>query len=101
MKWGLVVFVVVFEVVWVVGLKYVDLVLIWSGIVVGIIVSFYFLMKVINSLFVGIVYVVFIGFGMVGIVLSEIILFYELVGWLKFLLIGVFLVGVIGLKFVI
>lgn len=101
MKWGLVVLVVVFEVVWVIGLKYVDLVLMWSFIIVGIIISFYLLIKVINSLFVGMVYVVFIGFGIVGIVLSEILFFKEQVDLVKIVLIGVLLIGVIGLKLVI
>ncbi|OBA09272.1 multidrug resistance protein SMR [Bacillus subtilis] len=100
MKWGLVVFAAVFEVVWVVGLKHADSVLTWGGTAVGIIVSFYLLMKATNSLPVGTVYAVFTGLGTAGTVLSEIILFHEPVGWPKFLLIGVLLIGVIGLKLV-
>ncbi|ADV96320.1 multidrug efflux SMR transporter subunit YkkC [Bacillus subtilis] len=100
MKWGLVVLAAVFEVVWVIGLKHADSALTWSGTAIGIIFSFYLLMKATHSLPVGTVYAVFTGLGTAGTVLSEIVLFHEPVGWPKLLLIGVLLIGVIGLKLV-
>ncbi|MEW5068517.1 multidrug efflux SMR transporter subunit YkkC [Bacillus subtilis] len=100
MKWGLVVLAAVFEVVWVIGLKHADSALTWSGTAIGIIFSFYLLIKATHSLPVGTVYAVFTGLGTAGTVLSEIVLFHEPVGWSKLLLIGVLLIGVIGLKLV-
>ncbi|WP_339192431.1 multidrug efflux SMR transporter [Bacillus sp. FSL K6-1003] len=100
MKWGLVVMAAVFEVVWVVGLKHADSLLTWSGTAVGIIFSFYLLMKATSSLPVGTVYAVFTGLGTAGTVMSEMFLFHEPVGWPKLVLIGVLLIGVIGLKLV-
>ncbi|QBG55742.1 efflux transporter [Bacillus amyloliquefaciens] len=100
MKWGLVVLAAVFEVVWVIGLKHADSALTWSSTIVGIIISFYLLIKATNSLPVGTVYAVFTGLGTAGTVLSEILLFKEQANPVKIVLIGVLLIGVIGLKLV-
>ncbi|ADP31801.1 MULTISPECIES: DMT family transporter [Bacillus] len=100
MKWGLVILAAFFEVIWVVGLKHADSALTWTGTAIGIIVSFYLLMKATNSLPVGTVYAVFTGLGTAGTVLCEIILFHGEVKFAKLALIGVLLIGVIGLKLV-
>lgn len=100
MKWGLVIFAAVFEVVWVTGLKHADSALAWSGTAAGIVISFYLLIKATSSLPVGTVYAVFTGLGTAGTVLCEIILFKEEVAPVKIVLIGVLLIGVIGLKLV-
>ncbi|WP_280145919.1 DMT family transporter [Bacillus amyloliquefaciens] len=100
MKWGLVVLAAVFEVVWVIGLKHADSALTWSSTIVGIIISFYLLIKATNSLPVGTVYAVFTGLGTAGTVLSEILLFKEQADPVKIVLIGVLLIGVIELKLV-
>lgn len=100
LEWIKVVIAAVFEVIWVIGLKYADSALEWIGTSVAIIICFYLMVMAGRYLPVGTVYAVFVGLGTAGTVLSEIILFGEPVQLAKVLLIGLLLVGIIGLKMV-
>ncbi|OAB44189.1 DMT family transporter [Paenibacillus glacialis] len=89
-----------FEVFWVIGLKHASDFWTWSGTVIAIMISFYFMIMAGRKLPVGTVYSVFVGMGTAGTVLSEIIFFGETIKVGKILLILLLLVGVIGLKLV-
>lgn len=89
-----------FEVFWVIGLKYANDFWTWIGTVISIIVSFYVMIMAGRKLPVGTVYAVFVGLGTAGTVLSEILFFGERFKVEKVLLILLLLAGVIGLKLV-
>ncbi|MCP8615432.1 DMT family transporter [Salirhabdus salicampi] len=88
----------IFEILWVIGLKHANTFLSWSGTVVAIIFSFYYLVMAGRYLPASTVYAVFVGLGTAGVVLSEIVFFHEDVSIMKLLLIALLLVGIIGLK---
>lgn len=90
----------IFEVFWVIGLKYAYDFWTWSGTIIAIVVSFYLLIMAGRKLPVGTVYAVFVGLGTAGTVLSDIIFFGEPLRVEKLLFIILLLVGVIGLKVV-
>ncbi|WP_048600866.1 DMT family transporter [Rubeoparvulum massiliense] len=90
----------VFEVLWVIGLKYSDELLTWIGTIISIIISLYLMIMAGRKLPVGTVYAVFVGLGTAGTVFSEILFFGEPFKTEKILLIFVLVVGVIGLKLV-
>lgn len=98
MVWIYVIIVGIIEIFWVIGLKKVEVLFEWVGVVLLIIISFVLLFRVYKDLFVGIVYVVFIGIGVGGIVFIEIFIFGEFFFIVKVLLIGLIFFGVIGLK---
>ncbi|KKK39499.1 multidrug resistance protein SMR [Mesobacillus campisalis] len=89
-----------FEVIWVIGLKYSDSLLDWTGTVVAIIISFYGLISAGKGLPVGTLYAVFVGLGTAGTVAVDILFFGDPFKIEKILLIVLLLVGVIGLKLV-
>ena len=74
-EWMKIVFAALFEVLWVIGLKHADGFLEWSGTLIAIGISFYFLIMAGEKLPAGTVYAVFTGLGTAGTVL---------VGWLVF-----------------
>lgn len=96
--WLSVIIAAVFEVGWVIGLKYAGNLLEWSGTAVAIFISFYLMIMASRSLPVGTVYAVFVGLGTAGTVIAEILLFGAKAHVLKIALIGLLLIGVIGLK---
>lgn len=98
--WLKVVVASVFEVVWVIGLKYADGFMEWAVTVVAIIISFYVMIMAGRKLPVGTVYAVFVGLGTVGTVLSDLVIFNEPLQVEKLVLVGILLVGVIGLKLI-
>ena len=97
MKWGNVLIAAVFEVGWVMGLKYAGSILEWSATIVCIVVSFYLLLKATTVLPVGTLYAVFTGLGTAGTVIVGMVMG-EPVQLVKLLLIMVLLSGVLGLK---
>ncbi|MCY1117070.1 multidrug efflux SMR transporter [Bacillus safensis] len=97
MKWGNVFIAAIFEVGWVMGLKYADSLLEWAATIVCIVVSFYLLLKATTILPVGTLYAVFTGLGTAGTVIVGMVLG-EPVQLVKLLLIMVLLSGVLGLK---
>jgi paired small multidrug resistance pump len=99
-NWSKVVIAACFEVFWVIGLKHAGHFWAWSGTIIAIILSFYFLISASEKLPVGTAYAVFVGLGTSGTVIAEIALFNEPVHWPKLLLIVLLLIGVVGLKMV-
>ena len=70
----------------------------WTGTIIAIILSNYFMITAAQELPAGTVYSVFVGIGTGGTVVLEILLFNEPFQWEKVILIIFLLVGVIGLK---
>jgi len=99
-EWIKVVVAAIFEVFWVIGLKYADDVWTWSGTILSIIISFYVMIMAGRKLPVGTVYAVFVGLGTTGTVLADFLFFGEPFSISKILLILLLLTGVIGLKLV-
>ncbi len=98
MDWLKVVTAAVFEVMWVIGLKYASTVLEWGGTLFAMYVSFYLLVMAGKNIPVGTAYAVFVGLGTAGTILADIIFFGKPVKIMKIILILVLLIGVIGLK---
>lgn len=63
MAWLYVLFAAIVEVFWVIGLRYSETFLEWTGTIVMIIFSFYFVIKACEKLPSGTVYAVFTGSG--------------------------------------
>ena len=87
-----------FEVGWVIGLKHSQTIGQYALTLVGIILSFYYLIKATQHLSVGTAYAVFVGLGTLGTVLMDTVLFDAPVTGLKLMFIGLLMLGVIGLK---
>lgn len=99
-EWLKVFIAALFEVFWVIGLKYADGVLEWGGTIIAIAISFYGLVAAGRHLPVGTVYAVFVGLGTAGTTAVDLLFFGEPFKLSKVLLIVLLLVGVIGLKLV-
>ncbi|ASA24905.1 DMT family transporter [Paenibacillus donghaensis] len=99
-SWALVFIGAIIEVLWVIGLKHSDSLLLWIGTIVGIGLSFLFAVLACLKLPVGTVYAVFTGLGTTGTVLVEMFVFGEPFQTLKIVLVLLLLTGVLGLKFV-
>ncbi|WP_304503069.1 multidrug efflux SMR transporter [Alteribacillus sp. YIM 98480] len=97
-EWLKVITAAVFEVMWVIGLKYASTVMEWGGTLFAMYVSFHLLVMAGKNLPVGTAYAVFVGLGTAGTVLADIIFFGEPIKVMKIILILVLLIGVIGLK---
>lgn len=67
MAWIYVLFAAIIEVVWVLGLKYSTTPLHWTGTIIAIIFSFYFVIKACEFIPAGTVYAVFTGSGAAAI----------------------------------
>lgn len=89
-----------FEVLWVVGLKYAYDFWTWLGTVICIGLSFILLISAARHLPVGTVYAVFVGLGTAGTALVDVVVFEESLSLMKLLLLAILLAGVIGLKLV-
>lgn len=98
MAWLYVLFAAIVEVFWVIGLRYSDSVLDWTGTTIMIILSFYLIIKACENLPSGTVYAVFTGSGAAAIVLIDIIVFDAAFSLIKILFIGLIIVGVVGIK---
>ena len=93
----------VFEVVWVVGLKYTaGFSRLWPSAftVLAMGVSFYFLSQAVKTLPVGTAYAVWTGIGAVGAVLLGMLLFGESRDGLRLLCIALIVAGIVGLRLV-
>lgn len=97
-SWGYILIAAIFEVMWVMGLKHAQSPLEWLGTAIGIVVSFYFMMKAGEKIPVGTVYAVFVGLGTTGTILVDVLVFRQPIKGLTLLFIGLLLIGVIGLK---
>jgi quaternary ammonium compound-resistance protein SugE len=91
----------VFEVVWVIGLKYTEgFTRIYPTIVtiIGMIISFYFLALAVKTLPIGTAYAVWTGIGAVGAIIVGMILFNEPKDLIRIVFLLFILTGIIGLK---
>ncbi|HEY4601750.1 MAG TPA: multidrug efflux SMR transporter [Cerasibacillus sp.] len=98
MGWIYVLFAAIIEVVWVLGLRFSENLLHWSGTIVAIILSFYFIIKACEDLPSGTVYAVFTGSGAAAIVCIDIIFFDASFSFYQLFFIALIIVGVIGIK---
>lgn len=98
MAWLYVVFAAIVEIFWVIGLRYSDSLLEWTGTVVAILFSFFFIIKACEKLPSGTVYAVFTGSGAAAIVLIDFVLFQADFSFVKLIFIGMIIIGVIGIK---
>lgn len=98
MGWTYVVLASIVEIFWVLGLRFSETILQWSGTVVAILFSFSFIIKACEQLPSGTVYAVFTGSGAAAIVLLDFVLFGAEFSWGKLLFIGLIIVGVVGIK---
>ena len=91
----------VFEVVWVIGLKYTaGFSRPWPSLltILAMGVSFYFLSQAVKTLPVGTAYAVWTGIGAVGAVIFGMILFAESRDALRLVCIGLIVAGIVGLR---
>ena len=96
--WILVFIAGLIEIGWAIGLKYVNTLPLWNGVIALIVFSFYVLIIATEKLPVSTVYAVFTGIGTAGTVIVETVLFNEPISLTKIGFIVLLLVGVIGLK---
>lgn len=98
MAWLYVLLAAIVEIFWVIGLRYSDSVLEWTGTVVAIVISFYAIIKACETLPSGTVYAVFTGSGAAAIVLIDFLFFHAEFSIAKVIFIAIIIVGVIGIK---
>lgn len=98
MGWTYVFGAAVIEVFWVLGLKYSDSFLTWSGTVIAIVLSFYFVIKACDVLPSGSVYATFTGSGAAAIAIIDFVFLGEIFSIAKGLLISLIIIGVVGIQ---
>lgn len=92
----------IFEIAWVVALKYSDgFSKLWPSVIFGVTawISFALLSQAIRSLPVGTSYAVWTGIGAVGVAIIGIVWFGESASPLRVFCIGLIIAGIVGLKF--
>jgi quaternary ammonium compound-resistance protein SugE len=101
MVWIILVIAGLFEVGWVIGLKYTDgFTRLWPSVwtVLAMIISLWLLGIAVKSLPVGTAYAIWVGVGAVGTVVLGIVLFGEPADAARLISIGLIIVGIVGLK---
>lgn len=98
LAWSYVALAAFVEVFWVVGLRYSENVLQWTGTTIAIVFSFYFIIKACEKLPSGTVYAVFTGSGAAAILLVDIFVFKAGFTWVTLSFIALIVVGVVGIK---
>lgn len=98
MSWIYVLFAAIVEVFWVIGLRYSENLWQWTGTVIMIVFSFYFIIKACEKLPAGTVYAVFTGSGAAAIVLIDVIIFRTPFSMVQGFFIALIITGVIGIK---
>lgn len=98
MGWLYVLCAAIVEVFWVIGLRYSETVLQWTGTVLLIILSFYFVIKACELLPAGTVYAVFTGSGAAAIVLIDVLVFKTPFSIIQGAFVVLIIIGVIGIK---
>lgn len=101
MKWVMLLLAGIFEVVWAIAMKYSNgfSILIPSIITaVTYILSAVFLALALKNMPLGVAYVMWVGFGIVGTAILGVLLFHEKLTLLQILSIILIIIGVIGLK---
>ncbi|MEI7024327.1 DMT family transporter [Paenibacillus sp. y28] len=97
-EWTLILIAVVFEIIWVSGLKHADSIVLWLLTAGSIIISFSVFIRASAKLPIGTLYAVFTGLGTAGTVVVEMLVFGEPFSWIKIGLIVIMLWGILGLK---
>lgn len=101
MMWIYLIIVGLFEVVWVMmmklsnGFSYFGYVVV---IVVGMVLSFGFLVLVIKYLLLSIVYLIWIGIGVVGVIIVGLVFFKDIIVFIMWIFIVMLVIGIIGIK---
>src|SRR5699024_766016 len=85
------------EIFWVLGLKYSTNALMWTGTVITIIFSFYFIIRACDLLPSGTVYAVFTGSGAAAIAIIDFTLLDSQFTYAKGLFIAFIIIGVVGI----
>ena len=101
MAWIYLIIAGIFEIVWVVGLRYCESLKVNIGLIIVIIsmaLSIFFLSLTMENIPMGISYTIWSGIGIIGVVLYDILVFNEPVSAIKVLFLGIILIGMIGLK---
>lgn len=98
MPWVYVLLAAIVEVFWVIGLRYSSNIWEWTGTVIIIVLSFYFIIKACEKLPAGTVYAIFTGSGAAAIVIVDIVVFDAPFSIMQMLFIGLIVTGVIGIK---
>ncbi|MCF3943768.1 DMT family transporter [Oceanobacillus alkalisoli] len=98
MGWTYVLFAAIIEVVWVLGLKYSDNFWMWTGTVIAIIFSFYFVIKACEVLPSGSVYATFTGSGAAAIAIIDFSFLGEAFTIGKGFFIFLIIIGVVGIQ---
>lgn len=98
MGWLYVFFAAIVEIFWVLGLRFSSSALEWTGTIIAIIFSFFFIIKACEALPSGTVYAVFTGSGAAAIVLIDLIFFEADFSFRQFFFIALIITGVIGIK---
>lgn len=96
--WIYVFFAAVVEVFWVLGLKYSTNLLMWSGTIIIIVISFYLVIKACSYLPSGTVYAVFTGSGAAAIALVDFWFLGAEVTIINVACIGLIIIGVVGIQ---
>ena len=98
MGWTYVLFAAIIEVVWVLGLKYSNNFWMWTGTVIALILSFYFIIKACEVLPSGSVYATFTGSGAAAIAIIDFTFLGESFTISKGFFILLVIIGVVGLQ---
>lgn len=98
MGWTYVFWAAFVEIFWVLGLKYSNNLWMWSGTVIALVFSFYFIIKACAVLPSGAVYATFTGSGAAAIAIIDFTLLGEPFTLLKGLFILLIITGVVGVQ---
>lgn len=98
MAWSYVLFAAIIEVFWVLGLKYSTTPLHWTGTIIAIILSFYFVIKACEVIPTGTVYAVFTGSGAAAIASIDFLFLESEFTIGKGIFILVIIIGVVGIQ---
>jgi quaternary ammonium compound-resistance protein SugE len=101
MVWIILIIAGLFEVGWVIGLKYTEgFTRLWPSVwtVLAMIISLWLLGIAMKSLPIGTAYAIWVGVGAVGAVVLGIVLFGEPADVARLISIGLIVVGIVGLK---
>jgi paired small multidrug resistance pump len=98
MGWMYVLWAAIIEVVWVLGLKYSDNFWMWTGTIIAIFLSFYFIIKACEVLPSGSVYATFTGSGAAAIAIIDFTFLGETFELAKGLFILLIIIGVVGIQ---
>lgn len=98
MGWFYVFLAAIIEIIWVLGLKYSTNFFMWTGTVIAIIFSFYFIIRACDFLPSGTVYAVFTGLGAAAIAIIDFTLLDSEFTFAKAFFILLIIIGVVGIQ---